>query len=183
MRIGVLASGSGTILEAILGEQIPVAVVVADRECRALEIADAAGIPAELVQRESFGKDFDRAGYTHRVVDALKRHDVDLVVMAGFGTILGQPIQDAFAGMILNTHPALLPAFKGWHAVEEALAAGVKVTGCTVHIATLETDEGPILAQDAVPVLPGDTADTLHERIKEVERRLYPKTIREFMQR
>jgi phosphoribosylglycinamide formyltransferase-1 len=81
---------------------------------------------------------------------------------------------------ILNTHPALLPAFKGWHAVRDALAAGVKITGCTVHVATLETDEGPILAQEAVEVLADDTEGTLHERIKTVERRLYPRTIREF---
>jgi phosphoribosylglycinamide formyltransferase-1 len=180
VRIGVLASGSGTNLQAILDDGIPVAVVVADRPCRALEIAETSSIPAELVQRESFGKDFDRDAYTHRVVDALKRHEVDVVVMAGFGTVLGQAVHDAYPMRILNTHPALLPAFKGWHAVEEALAAGVKITGCTVHIATLETDEGPILAQEAVPVLPDDTAEALHERIKAVERRLYPKTIREF---
>ena len=94
--------------------------------------------------------------------------------MAGFGTILDKPIHDAFPGRIVNTHPALLPAFKGWHAVEDALAAGVQVTGCTVHLATLEVDDGPILAQEAVPVLADDTVGTLHERIKEVERRLYP---------
>jgi len=180
VRIGVLASGSGTNLQAILDDGIPIAVVVADRPCKALEIAETSSIPAELVQRESFGKDFDRDAYTHRVVDALKRHEVDVVVMAGFGTILGQAVHDAYPMRILNTHPALRPAFKGWHAVEEALAAGVKITGCTVHIATLETDEGPILAQEAVPVLPDDTAEALHERIKAVERRLYPKTIREF---
>jgi phosphoribosylglycinamide formyltransferase-1 len=80
----------------------------------------------------------------------------------------------------LNTHPALLPAFKGWHAVEDALAAGVKVTGCSIHVATAEVDAGPILAQEAVAVLPGDTVETLHERIKAVERRLYPETIRQF---
>ena len=101
--------------------------------------------------------------------------------MAGFGTILDKPIHDAYAGRIVNTHPALLPAFKGWHAVEEALAAGVKVTGCTVHLATLEVDDGPILAQEAVPVLPDDTVETLHERIKEVERRLYPAVLHELI--
>jgi len=100
-------------------------------------------------------------------------------VMAGFGTVLDKPVHDAFPGHILNTHPALLPAFRGWHAVEEALSAGVKVTGCTVHVATLEVDDGPILAQEAVPVLPDDTVDSLHERIKAVERRLYPATIAE----
>ena len=81
---------------------------------------------------------------------------------------------------MINTHPALLPAFKGWHAVRDALAAGVKVTGCTVHVMTEDMDEGPILAQEAVPVLPDDTEATLHERIKEVERRLLPATIRRF---
>ena len=88
--------------------------------------------------------------------------------MAGFGTVLAQPVHDAFPGRILNTHPALLPAFPGWHAVEDALAAGVPVTGCTVHLATLEMDAGPVLAQEEVAVLPGDTVETLHERIKEV---------------
>ena len=84
---------------------------------------------------------------------------------------------------MLNTHPALLPAFKGWHAVESALEAGVKVTGCTVHVATSEVDDGPILAQEAVPVLPDDTAESLHERIKVVERRLYVDTIRSILER
>ena len=107
----------------------------------------------------------------------------DLVAMAGFGTVLDQPIHDAFPSRILNTHPALLPAFPGWHAVEEALAAGVAVTGCTVHLATVDMDAGPILAQAEVPVLAGDTVATLHERIKQVERTLYPDTIRAVMAR
>lgn len=180
MRIGVLASGSGTILEAVIGEGLCPVVVVVDRRCRALEVAEQAGIPAQLVARRSFGRAFDRLAYTHQVVDALAAHGTELVVMAGFGTILDKPIHDAFPHRILNTHPALLPAFPGWHAVEEALAAGVKVTGCTVHVATLEVDAGPILAQEAVPVLPGDTVESLHERIKAAERRLYPRTIRQF---
>jgi phosphoribosylglycinamide formyltransferase-1 len=182
VKVGVLASGSGTILEAIVESGLRVAAVIVDRPCRALEVATAAGIDAELVERESYGPDFDRVAYTHRVVDALKRHEVDVVAMAGFGTILAAPIHDAYPLRILNTHPALLPAFKGWHAVDQALAAGVKVTGCTVHIATAEVDEGPILAQEPVPVRPDDTKETLHERIKAVERRLYPETIRSFIQ-
>ena len=177
----MLASGSGTNLQAILETDLPVVVVIADRPCKALDIANDAGVAAELVERESFKKDFDRDAYTHRVVDALKRHEVDVVVMAGFGTILSQAVHDAYPMRILNTHPALLPSFKGWHAVDDALEYGVKITGVTVHIATLETDAGPILAQEAVPVLPGDTKETLHERIKAVERRLYPDTIREFI--
>ena len=181
MGIGVLASGSGTILRAILDAGIEVAVVVVDRPCPATEVAREAGVPGELVERRSFGADFDRVEYSHRVVDVLKRHDVELVAIAGFGTVLGQPVFDAYEGRVLNTHPALLPSFKGWHAVEEALEHGVKVTGCTVHIATIDFDAGPILAQEAVPVLPGDTSETLHERIKDVERCLYPQTIKEFL--
>jgi phosphoribosylglycinamide formyltransferase-1 len=178
----VLASGSGTILQALVDSGLPVDVVVVDRNCAATDRAAAASVPVEFVERDSFGKDFDRLAYTHRVVDALRRHDVDLVAMAGFMTILDKPMQDVFGGRILNTHPSLLPAFKGAHAVEDALAAGVKVTGCTVHVATLELDDGPILAQEAVAVLDGDTVESLHERIKEVERRLYPQVIRELME-
>jgi phosphoribosylglycinamide formyltransferase-1 len=180
-RIGVLASGSGTILRALVQAQLPLAVLVVDRPCRATGIATDAGIPVELVERTSFGADFDRVAYTHRVMDALSHHGVDLVAMAGFGTVLAKPIHDAYPDRIVNTHPALLPAFKGWHAVDEALAAGVQVTGCTVHLARLEVDDGPILAQEAVPVLPGDTVETLHERIKEVERRIYPEVLRKLM--
>lgn len=178
----MLASGGGTILRAILGSGIEVAVVVVDRPCGAIDVAREAGVPAVVVARSGFGPDFDRLDYTHRLVDVLESAGVDVVVMAGFGTILDKPVHDAFPGRILNTHPALLPAFPGWHAVEQALAAGVKVTGCTVHLATLEVDAGPILAQEAVPVLPGDTAEALHERIKATERELYPATIRAFLE-
>lgn len=179
VRIGVLASGSGTNLEAILAAQLPVAVVVVDRPCRATEIAAAHGVASELVLWG--GRGSDRVQFTHAVVDALVRHGVDVVVMAGFMVILEKPIFDVFEGKVLNTHPALLPSFRGAHAVEEALAAGVKVTGVTIHVATREVDSGPILAQEAVPVLPDDTVETLHERIKTVERRLYPATIKEFI--
>jgi phosphoribosylglycinamide formyltransferase-1 len=170
VRLGVLASGSGTILEAILADGLPVVVVVVDRPCRATEIATAAGIPGLVIERDSFGADFDRVSYTEKVV-------------AAFGTIFAQPFFDAFEGRVINTHPALLPSFKGWHAVRDALSYGVKVTGCTVHVATLEVDHGPILAQRAVDVLPGDTEAILHERIKEVERSLYVQTIREIVER
>ena len=182
MAIGVLASGTGTILTALLDAALPVSVVLVDRDCRALGLAAEAGIPARLVDRDTFGADFDRLEFTHRVVDALQAAGIDLVVMAGFGTVLDKPLFEAFAGRVLNTHPALLPSFPGWHAVEQALAAGVKVTGCTVHVATIDVDAGPILAQEAVPVLPGDTVESLHERIKAVERRLYPQTVKEFLQ-
>ena len=178
MRIGVLASGGGTNLRAILGADLPVVVVVVDRPCGATAVAEEHGVPVELIARP---KPFDRVEFTHRVVDALERRGVELVAMAGFMTILEKPMFDAFAGRVLNTHPSLLPSFRGPHAVADALAAGVKVTGCTVHVATLEVDEGPIVAQEAVPVLPGDTTETLHERIKTVEHRLYPQAIRELL--
>ncbi len=154
MRTAVLASGSGTLLEAILAEGIPVELVVADRACRALEVAAEAGVTVRLIERTSFGSDFDRDSYTKQVIAVLEEAGIDLVVMAGFGTVFTEPMFAAFPNRILNTHPALLPAFPGWHAVRAALAAGVKVTGCTVHVATLEVDAGPIVAQEAVPVPP-----------------------------
>jgi phosphoribosylglycinamide formyltransferase-1 len=184
VRVAVLVSGTGSILEAMLGADVPVVLVLADRPCRALEIADAAGIDAELVDRETFGGfggGFDRAGLTGKVTEVLQAHDIDLVAMAGFGTVLSGPLFEAFPARILNTHPALLPAFPGWHAVDEALAAGATVTGCTVHLATVETDAGPVLAQEEVPVLPGDTVVSLHERIKQCERQLYPRVIKDYI--
>ena len=180
MRLGVLASGTGTILESILEAGLRVAVVVVDRPCSATKVAEAAGVPAVVIERASFGADFDRPAYTAEVRAVLVDHTVDLVAIAGFGTVLDGSFFDTFAGRVLNTHPALLPAFKGWHAVDDALAAGVKITGCTVHIATADVDAGPILAQEAVAVVPGDDRASLHERIKSVERRLYPETIARF---
>jgi phosphoribosylglycinamide formyltransferase-1 len=180
-RLGVLASGSGTILSAMLDADLPVVAVLADRPCRAVTLAGEAGIPAVVVARASFGAGFDRAGYTAAVLDALEPHRVDVVAMAGFGTVLDATFFGRYPGRVLNTHPALLPAFRGWHAVAAALTAGVKLTGCTVHVATAAVDDGPILAQEAVPVEPGDTEESLHERIKTVERRLYPQTIHAFL--
>jgi phosphoribosylglycinamide formyltransferase-1 len=169
-------------LDAILEAGIQPTVVIADRPCVALDNAVAAGLPTELVERTSFKADFDRDAYTSQLVDTLKRHDVELVAFAGFGTITSNELYDVYADRVLNTHPALLPNFKGWHAVRDALAAGVDETGCTVHIATLEVDSGPILAQEAVAIVPGDTEESLHARIKEVERHLYPATIKAVME-
>jgi phosphoribosylglycinamide formyltransferase-1 len=179
--VGVLASGTGSNLDAILAAGLPVSVVVVDRQCRAIDIARDAGVPVEVVERGPIGPDFDRVLFTHQVVDALLKYDADVVAMAGFMTILEKPIFDAFPGRVLNTHPSLLPAFRGAHAVEDALAAGVKVTGCTVHLAVPEVDAGPIVAQEAVPVLAGDSVEDLHERIKAVEHRIYPEAIRELL--
>lgn len=180
MRLAVLVSGSGTILKAMLDAGLPVSVVLSDRACTGLDLAHDAGAATELVDRAAyggFGADFDRDGFTTSVAAALVAHQIDLVAMAGFGTVLAATVHDAFPGRILNTHPSLLPAFPGWHAVRDALAAGVTETGCSVHVATLEMDEGPILAQQVVPVVAGDSEATLHERIKVVERALYPATV------
>ena len=181
VRVGVLASGTGSILDAILTDGIPVEVVIVDRPCAATEVAARHGVTAELVERTDFSKAFDRDGYTQLVIDVLHKYDVELVVSSGFGTVV-PGVATAYPERFLNTHPALLPAFKGWHAVRDALTAGVKVTGCTVHTLTEEVDEGTILAQEAVAVLPGATEEALHERIKEVERRLFPATIRQVME-
>jgi phosphoribosylglycinamide formyltransferase 1 len=178
VRIAVLASGSGTLLEAILDDGIPVSLVVVDRPSKAQGVAEAHDVEAVLVERSSFKADFDRDAYTAQLVEVLRSHAIELVVMAGFGTVFSEAIHEAFPDRILNTHPALLPSFKGWHGVRDALDYGVKVTGCTVHVATVEVDAGPILAQEAVDILPDDDEASLHERIKAVERRLYPQTIR-----
>src|SRR6266403_1990934 len=127
-KLAVLASGSGTILEAIIAAGVPVVLVMADRPCRALEVADRAGLANTLVDRTGFGwpgQAWDRAGFTAAITKNLQAHGVTLVAMAGFMTILAPAIFTTYAGHILNTHPSLLPAFKGAHAVADALAAGV----------------------------------------------------------
>lgn len=157
-------------------------MILTDRPCRAAELGAAHDIHTVVHERQ-FGADFDRDTWTAEVSQLLDDAGIELVVMAGFGTIFGAPIYETYANRILNTHPALLPAFPGWHAVEEALSHGVKVTGCTIHVAELVVDSGPILAQEAVDVLPDDTVSTLHERIKAVERRLYVATVRAILAR
>jgi phosphoribosylglycinamide formyltransferase-1 len=178
VALAVLVSGSGTILEAMFDFGIKVDRVVADRPCRGLEVATAAGVPAVLIDRREFGgfsKSFDRVGFSLALVGTLD--GIDVIAMAGFGTITTAEFHDRFSGRVLNTHPSLLPEFKGWHAVRDALAAGVAETGCTVHVATLELDDGPILAQVGVDVREDDSEASLHERIKEVERDLYPRVV------
>jgi phosphoribosylglycinamide formyltransferase-1 len=176
-KLAVLVSGIGTNLEAIITSGLEVSLVLADRPCRGLEVARAAGVPTRLVQRPSFGLDFDRQAYTDEVLQILENSKIEFVAFAGFMTIFSPVICERYAGRILNTHPSLLPSFKGASPVEDALRYGVKLTGITVHIVTSELDAGPILAQAAVPVKDGDTVASLHERIKRTERRLYPETI------
>ena len=177
-------SGSGTILEAMFAAGLEVALVVADRPCRALDVAEGAGIDALLLDRALYGgfsSAFDRDAYSIDLATLLSGHRIDLVAMAGFGTVMTRPFHEALPGRVLNTHPSLLPDFKGWHAVAAALAAGVAESGCTVHVATEALDDGPILAQRRVPVLAGDSESDLHERIKTVERVLYPDVVARVM--
>jgi phosphoribosylglycinamide formyltransferase-1 len=170
----VLASGTGSLLASLLEAAVgdyPARVVAvgADRDCTALEIASAASVPTYTVR---LGEHPDRDAWDKAITDATAAHEPDLVVSAGFMKILGPQFLSRFLGRIVNTHPALLPAFPGAHAVAEALAYGVKITGCSVHLVDAGTDTGPILAQQAVPILDDDDEATLHERIKVVERRL-----------
>jgi phosphoribosylglycinamide formyltransferase-1 len=183
MRLAVLASGSGTLLDAMATAGLPISLVMLDRPCGVTEVAERHGLPCVMVERTDFTESFDREAFTQRVIDALTDHEIELVAMAGWGTILSTAAFAAFPGRIINTHPALLPSFPGWHGVRDALAFGVKVTGCTVHVATEEVDAGPILAQEAVTVLDSDDEATLHERIKAVERRLYTSTIQQILER
>lgn len=183
MRLAVLASGSGTLLDAMAVGGLPIDLVVVDRRCAVEQVAAEHAIECRLIERTDFGSTFDRDAYTDRVLDRLSIERIELIAMAGWGTILGRAAFEAYPGRILNTHPSLLPAFPGWQAVRDALAYGVKVTGCTVHVATEQVDTGPILAQESVAVLYGDDEPTLHERIKEVERRLYVHTIRTMLER
>lgn len=187
-RIAVFASGSGTILAAILDAKVEVYMVLADKPCKALDIAADHNIKTKLVRRKNFGyqpgigEGWDRAGFTASVTRTLIENKIDVVAMAGFFTILHDNIFKDFKGHILNIHPALLPAFKGEFAVRDALLAGVKETGSSVHIATeVLDDERYILGQVKVPVLPGDDVDTLWERIKVQERILYPRVLKEIL--
>jgi phosphoribosylglycinamide formyltransferase 1 len=173
-RLVVLASGTGSLLASLLDAAIgdyPARVVAVgvDRDCRAAEIAAAASLPTFTVRLTDYG---GRDAWDAALTDAAAAHSPDLVVSAGFMKILGPQFLSHFCGRILNSHPTLLPAFPGARGVAEALAYGVKVTGCTVHLVDAGTDTGPILAQQPIPVLDGDDEETLHERIKVVERRL-----------
>lgn len=173
-RLVVLASGTGSLLQSLLDAAVgdyPARIVAVgvDRDCRAAQIAAAAGIPSYCVR---LGDHPDRLAWDAALTEATAEHNPDLILSVGFMKILGPEFLSRFPGRVINTHPALLPAFPGAHAVPDALSYGVKVTGCTVHLVDAGMDTGPILAQRAVEVNDGDNEETLHERIKVVERRL-----------
>jgi phosphoribosylglycinamide formyltransferase-1 len=183
--IVVLVSGAGTTMKAILdastdpGYGVRIAAVVSDRaDAPALVHATAAGVPTEVVPLSAYAT---REGWNRALTEAIGRHTPDLVVLAGFMKILAPETVGLFSGRIINTHPALLPAFPGAHAVRDALTHGVRITGCTIHIVDAEVDTGPIVAQAMVAVEEGDTEESLHERIKVVERALVVETVRRLL--
>ncbi|MGY6656263.1 phosphoribosylglycinamide formyltransferase [Amycolatopsis sp. TRM77291] len=181
VKLVVLASGSGTLLQAVLDAvekpNFPAKVVAvgADRTgIEALTRAERAGVPSFAVRMADHP---DRAAWDKAITEAVAAYQPDLVVSAGFMKILGAEFLARFPGRVINTHPALLPSFPGAHAVADALAMAVKITGSTVHFVDAGVDTGPIIAQEPVIVEPDDDEHVLHERIKAVERRLLVETI------
>lgn len=184
LRIVVLISGSGTLLQALLDEigagvvNASVVAVVSDRDgVQGLDRARAAGVPTRVHALE---RGADRAAWDAELADLVGSFDPDLVVSAGFMKLVGDAFLARFGGRMINTHPALLPSFPGAHGVRDALAHGVKVTGCTVFVVDAGVDTGPIIAQAALEIDPDDTEESLHERIKVLERALLVRTVREW---
>lgn len=171
--IGVLVSGEGTNLQALVDAGLPIAAVASNRR------------DAPALRRASNVAVFELSEYGSReardtaMADWLQEQGVTLVVLAGYMHLLTPAFLDRFPDAVVNVHPSLLPAFPGAHAVEEQLAAGVAESGATVHLVDEGVDSGPVLAQERVPVLPGDTPETLHDRIKAVEHRLLPEVVAE----
>ena len=176
LKLGILASGSGSNFEVIaqgiqnqqLNAQVQV-LIYNNPAAKAALRAEKYGIPSILLNHRDYKK---RAELDTEIVKVFQRYDVQWVIMAGWMRIVTKVLLDAFPEKVINIHPSLLPSFPGINAVEQALAAKVKITGCTVHIAHLEVDSGPILMQAAVPVLPDDTAETLHARIQVQEHKI-----------
>jgi phosphoribosylglycinamide formyltransferase 1 len=183
-RIGVLVSGRGSNLQALLDacaaglvDGRVVAVVSDKADAYGLERARQAGVTAIFLDPAAYES---RNAYNAALAETLKEQAVDLVVLAGFMRLVKRPVLEAFRDRIINVHPALLPSFKGLEAQRQALEYGVKVAGCTVHFVTEGMDEGPIILQAAVPVLDGDTVESLSERILAEEHRLLPEAVRLF---
>ena len=184
-RLGILISGRGSnlrsIVEAVQSGAIAasIGVVLSNRaDAPGLDIARSAGIEAMALSPRGFP---DRDSYDTALADLLRQRDVGLVCLAGFMRLIGRPLVDAFPDRILNIHPSLLPSFPGLAAQKQALEHGVRVSGATVHLVTTELDGGPIIVQSAVPVLDGDTEETLSARILIEEHRLYPEAIRRWL--
>ena len=178
-RIAVLVSGSGTNLQALMDDPVigqHLSLVLSDRPgIRALDRAEAAGIPTVVLEPGSFP---DRESFDQAILDLLLERDIGALVSAGYLRVLGKRVLDVYEGRWLNVHPALLPAFPGMHGVRDALAYGVRVTGVTVHLVDEGTDSGPIVLQEPVEIRPDDDWDTLEPRIHEIEHRLLPRAVR-----
>ncbi len=184
LKIGVLLSGSGTnlqaIIDAIADDGLPVEIVrvVSSRpDAYGITRAEEAGIPVTVFNRDVYA---DPQAADQRIVDAMRHSGAQYLVMAGYMRKVTPVVLDAFPDRVLNLHPALLPSFKGAHAIQDAWDAGVKITGVTVHLANEDYDKGPIIAQRAVEVREGDTIDSLEAKIHEVEHVLYPWVLRAF---
>jgi len=179
--IGVLVSGEGTNLQALLDAGLPVAAVASNKPgVRALERAEAAGVPTAVFDAREFASREERDA---ALATWLQAQGVELVVCAGYMHLFRQPFFDLYGGRIVNTHSAPLPDFPGAHPIEDVLAAGVDETAATVHYVDEGIDTGPVIAAERVPVLPDDTADTLRRRVQAVEHRLLPKVVRELCAR
>lgn len=181
LQLGILVSGSGSNLQAILDAvasgqlDARVRVVVSNKpDIPALSRAERAGVPSQVLSHKSFS---DRRAFDLALVDAMRRHGAEYVVLAGFMRVLTADFLNAFPGRVLNIHPALLPSFPGVDAQRQALEHGVRVTGCTVHFVDTGTDTGPIIAQTAVPVMQDDTRESLAARILVQEHRLLVQTL------
>ncbi|MBE9035518.1 phosphoribosylglycinamide formyltransferase [aff. Roholtiella sp. LEGE 12411] len=181
LKLGIMASGNGSNFEVVaqaiqdgqLNAQIQV-LIYNNPSAKAAVRAVNRGVEAVLLNHRNYK---NREELDEQIVQTLRKYDVEWVIMAGWMRLVTKVLIDAFPNKIINIHPSLLPSFKGVHAVEQALASGVKITGCTAHIACLEVDSGPILMQAAVPVLPDDTPETLHARIQVQEHRILPQAI------
>jgi phosphoribosylglycinamide formyltransferase-1 len=176
MSLVILISGRGSNMQAILDAGVPVAAVISNRpEAPGLAIAAARGVTTAVIRDKEYGT---REGFDAALAAEVAKHAPKAVALAGFMRILTPRFVARYADRLLNIHPSLLPAFTGLHTHERALAAGVRVHGCTVHFVTQELDHGPIVAQAAVPVLPGDTASELAARVLRQEHALYPQALR-----
>jgi phosphoribosylglycinamide formyltransferase-1 len=178
-RVGILVSGRGSNMEALIrasqsGVIPPVAQVVANLDCPALEHARALGVPARLLPSRDFA---DRESFERALIDVLSEAGVEMVCLAGFMRLLTSVFLSRFSGRVLNIHPSLLPAFPGLHAARQAIAAGVRISGCSVHFVDAGLDSGAIVAQAAVPVRSDDDESSLAERILEQEHLLYPAAV------
>lgn len=181
LKLGIMASGNGSNFEAVaqaikdgqLNAQIQV-LIYNNPEAKAAARAASWGVPSVLINHRDFQR---REDLDQQIVQTLRQYQVEWVIMAGWMRLVTPVLIDAFPDQIINIHPSLLPSFRGVQGVEQALEAGVKITGCTVHIVCLQVDSGPILLQAAVPVLPDDTPETLHARIQVQEHRILPQAI------